>query len=114
MVKKSLNDRCPLQVECERKKCDFVHNELECPYYSANARDGYYIYDQEDIRNRAYREREEADFLASLEGEDDEAEHGSHIEKNEQSPHTPITVYVLSQEFIASHHRRILQTGIPP
>lgn len=90
MVKKSLNDRCPLQVECERKKCDFVHNELECPYYSANARDGYYIYDQEDIRNRTYREREEADFLASLEGEDDETEPGSHIADSGKMVYLPI------------------------
>lgn len=90
MVKKSLNDRCPLQVECERKKCDFVHNELECPYYSANAKDGYYIYDQEDIRNRTYREREEADFLASLEGEDDETESGSHIADSGKMVYLPI------------------------
>ena len=90
MVKKSLNDRCPLQVECERKKCDFVHNELECPYYSANARDGYYIYDQEDIRNRTYREREEADFLASLEGEDDETEPGNHIADSGKMVYLPI------------------------
>lgn len=89
-MKKPINDRCPLQDECERKKCDFVHNELECPYYSANARDGYYIYDQEDIRNRTYREREEADFLASLEGEDDETEPGSHIADSGKMVYLPI------------------------
>ena len=42
-MKKSINDRCPLQVECERKKCEYVRKELECPYYSANAREDYYI-----------------------------------------------------------------------
>ena len=46
MAKKVLNERCPLQTECERKTCEYVRKELECPYYSANARDGYYIYDQ--------------------------------------------------------------------
>ena len=51
-MKKSINDRCPLQVECERKKCEYVRKELECPYYSANARKGYYIDDQEEIRDR--------------------------------------------------------------
>ena len=44
-MKKSINDRCPLQVECERKRCDFIHTEMECPYYSANARKDYYIDD---------------------------------------------------------------------
>lgn len=56
-MKKSINDRCPLQVECERKKCEYVRKELECPYYSANARKGYYIDDQEEIRDRRDRER---------------------------------------------------------
>ena len=26
-MKKSINDRCPLQVECERKRCDLAFNE---------------------------------------------------------------------------------------
>lgn len=33
---KIINDRCPLQSECERKKCDFLFNEAKCPYYYAN------------------------------------------------------------------------------
>ncbi len=66
-MKKSINDRCPLQVECERKKCDFIRKELECPYYSANAREGYYIEDQEEIRNRQFREHWEHDTVAFLE-----------------------------------------------
>ena len=70
-MQKSINDRCPLQIECERKKCDFIRKELDCPYYSANARDGYYIYDQETARERLYQERTEEALLASL-GDDDE------------------------------------------
>lgn len=66
-MKKSINDRCPLQNECERKKCDFIRKELECPYYSANAREGYYIEDQEEIRNRQFREHWEHDTVAFLE-----------------------------------------------
>ena len=33
------NDRCPLQAECE-KKCEYIHRELDCPYYHVNARPG--------------------------------------------------------------------------
>ena len=32
MAKKVLNERCPLQTECERKTCEYVRKELECPY----------------------------------------------------------------------------------
>ena len=75
-MKKSINDRCPLQVECERKRCDFIHTELECPYYSANARKDYYIDDQEEIRNRRDRERMDEALLASLGDDDDDTADG--------------------------------------
>ena len=75
-MKKSINDRCPLQVECERKKCDFIHTELKCPYYSVNARKDYYIDDQEEIRERQYREQQDAQFLESLGDDDDTADGG--------------------------------------
>lgn len=75
-MKKSINDRCPLQVECERKKCDFIRTELECPYYSANAREGYHIYDQEEIRNRRDRERMDESLLASMGDDDDDTPDG--------------------------------------
>ena len=71
-MKKSINDRCPLQVECERKKCDFIRKELECPYYSANAREGYYIYDQEETRERQYQAHMDEALLASLGDDDDD------------------------------------------
>lgn len=76
MAKKELNSRCPLQAECERKKCEFILKELECPYYSANSREGYYIDDQEEIRDRRYRERQDAQFSEPLGGNDDGASDG--------------------------------------
>ena len=79
-MNKSINDRCPLQVECERKKCEYVRNELACPYYSANAREGYYIYDQEAIRNRKDREAMDEALFASL---DDDAENDEAAETGE-------------------------------
>lgn len=47
---KIINDRCPLQDECGRKKCKYQFNELDCPYYWANARPGAEIPDQEALR----------------------------------------------------------------
>ena len=76
MAKKVLNERCPLQTECERKTCEYVRKELECPYYSANARDGYYIYDQEAIRDRRDREAKDEALLASLGDDDDDTPDG--------------------------------------
>lgn len=76
MAKKALNERCPLQTECERKACEYVRKELECPYYSANAREGYYIYDQEAIRDRRDREAMDEALLASLGDDDDDARDG--------------------------------------
>ncbi len=35
----SVNERCPLQSECDRK-CNFKFKENECPYYIGNARPG--------------------------------------------------------------------------
>ena len=76
MAKKVLNERCPLQTECERKTCEYVRKELECPYYSANARDGYYIYDQEAIRDRRDREAMDEALLASMGDDDDDTPDG--------------------------------------
>lgn len=57
------NDRCPLQAECEQK-CAHVGHELDCPYYHANARPGYEIYDQEQRRMTKFLEAEEAEYEA--------------------------------------------------
>ena len=59
------NDRCPLQAECE-KQCGFFGRELDCPYYNANAREGYEIDDQEERRRAQWREAEEAEFSARM------------------------------------------------
>lgn len=39
---KKLNERCPLQSECEQK-CTFEHHERDCSYYVGNSRPGYEI-----------------------------------------------------------------------
>ena len=64
------NDRCPLQAECERK-CEFQGRELECDYYSANARNDLVISDQEEIRDARDREWQEA-YEAALMGKLDD------------------------------------------
>lgn len=43
---KVINDRCPLQGECGRKKCEHKFCERECSYYQGNARPGAEIEDQ--------------------------------------------------------------------
>ena len=47
---KVINDRCPLQGECGRKKCEHKFCERECSYYQGNARPGAEIPDQEALR----------------------------------------------------------------
>lgn len=74
MAKKS-NNRCPLQAECE-KICTYQNHELDCPYYSVNARPDYYIDDQEDLRQekerRDLRDYEDDLIKACLDCEDEE------------------------------------------
>ena len=61
-VVQSINDRCPLQSECERKHCDYQFREKECSYYIGNARPSAEIVDQTTALDA---EREE-EILASL------------------------------------------------
>lgn len=61
-VAQSINDRCPLQSECERKRCDYQFREKECSYYIGNARPGAEIVDQ----TTALDAEQEAEILASL------------------------------------------------
>ena len=61
-VAQSINDRCPLQSECERKHCDYQFREKECSYYIGNARPGAEIVDQ----TTALDAEQEAEILASL------------------------------------------------
>lgn len=82
MMRTQQNKRCPLQGECERK-CSFVGRELECDYYSANARGALVIADQEELRRKREREREEAIFealMAEMADEDLDADGGRDIE----------------------------------
>lgn len=62
---KRANERCPLQAECERK-CQHDGHELDCDYYEANAREGYTIEDQEQEREKRWRENEEKMFDAEI------------------------------------------------
>lgn len=41
-----INAQCPLQSECGRKTCKFLHHERDCSYYQGNARPGAEIEDQ--------------------------------------------------------------------
>lgn len=66
-VAQSINDRCPLQSECERKRCDYKFREKECNYYIGNARPGAEIGDQ--VSDSEYAEWEK-EILASA-SEDD-------------------------------------------
>lgn len=62
---KKINNRCPLQAECERK-CAHEGHELDCDYYRNNAREGLSIEDQEAIREQQTRAYEEALLEAEL------------------------------------------------
>lgn len=55
-VAQPVNDRCPLQTECEEKRCDFKFREQECSYYSANARPGAEIEDQAETMDANWEE----------------------------------------------------------
>lgn len=77
MWKKPLNNRCPLQAECERT-CQHIGHELDCRYYEDNAvGEDRTIPDQEERRQAIERRRDEEAFeqaLAELEDEEEPAE----------------------------------------
>ena len=54
---KVINDRCPLQGECGRKKCEHKFCERECSYYQGNARPGAEIEDQAQAMEAAWEAR---------------------------------------------------------
>ena len=76
MAKKVLNERCPLSVECERKKCEHIGQELDCDYYHANAREELVIEDQERLREERWRQLEEQE-MADMEDDEDEEDTAS-------------------------------------
>lgn len=59
------NNRCPLQKECG-KKCEYVHNELECIYYKNNGIGDNTIPDQEERRAILDEQAEDALFEEEL------------------------------------------------
>ncbi|MFQ8761819.1 MAG: ParB/RepB/Spo0J family partition protein [Intestinimonas sp.] len=74
MAKKNLNDRCPLQEECERK-CEHKFRELECDYYANNGiGEDRTIPDQEEKRREIERRRDEEQYEADLAGIEDDSE----------------------------------------
>lgn len=74
MAKKNLNDRCPLQDECERK-CEYKFRELECDYYANNGvGEDRTIPDQEERRDEAERKAYEEQYEADLAGVEDDDE----------------------------------------
>lgn len=54
-MSKSINPRCPLADECERKHCECINHELDCIYYKTNGLDDNIIPDQEEIRQERER-----------------------------------------------------------
>ena len=54
---KVINDRCPLQGECGRKKCEHKFCERECSYYQGNARPGAEIEDQQQAMEEEWETR---------------------------------------------------------
>ena len=54
---KVINDRCPLQGECGRKKCEHKFCERDCSYYQGNARPGAEIPDQEEAMEAEWEAR---------------------------------------------------------
>ena len=54
---KVINDRCPLQGECGRKKCEHKFCERDCSYYQGNARPGAEIPDPEEAMEAEWEAR---------------------------------------------------------
>lgn len=101
------NERCPLQVECE-KKCTFQHRELECDYYEVNARPDYYIEDQEEKRKERERQQDEKMWEEMMKGLEDEEEAGNQ-EEPEKAPETKEPEEAAEPEKSAA--RRLAKTG---
>ncbi len=82
---KKVNARCPLQVECERK-CAHEGHELDCDYYSNNARAELVIEDQEAIRQQREQEAEDRmyeELYGSDLDEDDPSEESAEVPEEE-------------------------------
>lgn len=64
MAKNEINERCPLQSECGRKKCEFKFKEAECDYYFSNSRPGYEIAGQKEPKPSIWDESAETSEVA--------------------------------------------------
>ena len=81
MEKKILNERCPLQAECERK-CEYQFLELDCDYYTNNGiGEDRTIPDQEERRREIERRRDEEQYEADLADVEDDDEPTERPEK---------------------------------
>jgi len=70
-----INAKCPLQSECDRKRCEYQHHERDCKYYQSNARPGVEIDDQEAARDADW----EAHALAELDAHEIESTPASDV-----------------------------------
>lgn len=79
-MSKILNERCPLQAECERT-CKYKGHELDCDYYAVNScSEDRAIPDQEEIWRERERKADEEWYerqLAQMQGEDGDSEEES-------------------------------------
>lgn len=82
---KEVNNRCPLQAECENV-CKWQGSELDCDYYHSFARPGYEIDDQETIRFKRIDEAMMAAYEADDEDEEEYVESPSDAENAAVSP----------------------------
>lgn len=75
---KVINDRCPLQSECGRKKCEHQFCERDCSYYQGNARPGAEIEDQTKAM--------EAEWEAQMEAVSELADQFAHSAPQDTEP----------------------------
>ena len=74
-MKSSINIRCPLANECERKRCDYNQHELDCIYYSTNGIGENVIEDQEEIRTAREMTAVDVSWLENCEDDRPEIEY---------------------------------------
>lgn len=72
--KKEINERCPFQSECERKKCEFQFREAKCNYYISNAMPGHEIEDQKRPEPSILDEAAEVSYVTDSNVEDEKVQ----------------------------------------
>ena len=112
-MSKNLNDRCPLQAECERT-CKYKGRELDCDYYEVNARGELMIEDQENRRREIERRRDEESWERELAELRNEKEFGETVLVHQTETKVVRTVDVIAAEiraFTASMLGNIIEIG---